>query len=145
MGKKKGKVEAFVLDGSVAIAWCFQNETNSYADVIAARFPAVQAVVPAIWPLEVANVLLVGERRKRCAPLDTAYRLASLAALPITVEDISLTNVWNDVLNLARAQDLSVYDAAYLELALRRSLPLATLDNKLKDAALAVGVAMYKP
>ena len=145
MGKKKAQKDAFVLDGSVAIAWCFEDEVSPYADAVAARIPTVQAVVPAIWPLEVANVLLVGERRKRCAPSDTAYRLTSLAALPIAVEDISLTNVWNEVLNLARAHNLSAYDAAYLELALRRSLPLATLDDKLKDAARAVGVALYEP
>lgn len=145
MGKKRAKKGAFVLDSSVAIAWCFQDESNPYADAVAARFPAVQAVVPAIWPLEVANVLLVGERRKRCASSDTAYRLTVLAAFPIAVEEINRTNVWNEVLNLARAQGLSVYDAAYLELALRRSLPLATLDKKLKDAALAVGVAIYNP
>jgi len=145
MGKKKANMGAFVLDGSVAVAWCFQDEENPYADAVAARFPTVQAVVPAIWPLEVANVLLVGERRKRCAPSDTAYRLTSLAALSIMIEDISRTNVWNEVLSLARAQNLSVYDAAYLELALRRSLPLATLDGRLKVAALAVGVAMFNP
>lgn len=145
MGKKKAKVEAFVLDCSVAIAWCFHDESNPYADAIAARFPDVQAVVPAIWPLEVANALLMGERRKRSTEKDTVHWLGSLGALPITVDDETTTRFWDDVLNLARAQNLSAYDAAYLELALRRGIPLATLDTKLKDAAVAVGVVEYKP
>lgn len=145
MGKKKAKVEAFVLDCSVALAWCFHDEADPYADSIAARFPRVQAVVPAIWPLEVANALLMGERRKRSTSVDTAHWLAFLNALPITIADETATHLWNDILNLARGQNLSAYDAAYLELALRQGLPLATLDDKLKAAAAVVGVAEYKP
>ncbi len=145
MGKKKTKAEGFILDCSVAVAWCFHDEADPYADAIAARFPSIQAVVPAIWPLEVANALLMGERRKRSTTADTAHWLAFLEALPITVDDEAATRFWNDVLNLARAQNLSAYDAAYLELALRRGLPLATLDDKLKTAAAAIGVREYKP
>jgi predicted nucleic acid-binding protein len=145
MGKKKVKLELFVLDSSVALAWCFHDEANPYADAIAARFPKIQAVVPAIWPLEVANVLLVGERRKRCTPTDTAQWLRSFAALPIVIDDEPVMGVWDSILNLARTETLSVYDAAYLELAVRRGLPLATLDEKLKAAASTAGIGEYNP
>jgi predicted nucleic acid-binding protein len=139
------KPEIFVLDGSVAIAWCFHDETDPYADAIAARFPHVEAVVPALWHLEVANALLMGERRKRSTEADTVNWLGFLNSLPITVDDESSARAWSDVLSLARAHKLSAYDAAYLELALRRGLPLATLDDKLKAAAQTVGVAEYAP
>ena len=145
MGKKKARSETFVLDSSVAGAWCFHDEADPYAEAIAAQFPRVQAVVPPIWPLEIANALLMGERRKCSTPADTTHWLRFLGALPTQVDDEPTSRVWSEVLNLARAQNLSAYDAAYLELALRRSLPLATLDDKLKDAAVAVGVAQYKP
>ena len=144
MGKKKAGSETFVLDCSVAGAWCFRDEADPYAEAIADRFPRVQAVVPPIWPLEIANALLMGERRKRSTPADTTHWLRFLDGLPIQVDDEPTSRVWSDVLSLARAQGLSAYDAAYLELALRRSLSLAALDRKLKDAARAVGVALYE-
>ncbi len=137
MGKKKAKREAIVLDGSVALAWYFKDEASSYADAVVNRFPRVQVVVPAIWPLEVANAVLMGERRKR-------RWLGYLSSLPITVDDEMTARAWSDTLNLARAHNLSAYDAAYLELARRRGLPLATLDDKLKAAASVAGVIEYK-
>jgi predicted nucleic acid-binding protein len=145
MGKKKAATEGFVLDGSISLAWYFKDEANPYADAVAARFPGVQAVVPGIWPLEVANAVLMGERRKRSTEAQAARWLGSLSSLPITVDDETNIRAWSDVLNLARLHNLSAYDAAYLELALRRGVPLATLDDKLKAAAAAVGVAEYKP
>jgi predicted nucleic acid-binding protein len=145
MAKKKAKAEEFVLDGSVAMAWCFHDEKDPYADAIAGLFPGIQAFVPSLWPLEVANALLMGERRKRSTQADTVNWLAFLNSLPITVDDETTARAWGDTLGLARSQNLSAYDAAYLELALRRGLPLATLDEKLKDAAKAVGVPLYKP
>jgi len=145
MGKKKAKAGAFVLDCSIAVAWFFQDEADPYADAIASRFPNAEAVVPSIWPLEVANALLMGERRKRSTPADTVQWLSSLNSLPITIEDQPANRAWSDVLNLARAHNLSAYDASYLELALRCALPLATLDDKLKVASAAVGVPAYKP
>src|SRR5262245_34463860 len=131
--------DRFVLDGSVALAWCFHDEADPYADAIAARFPNVEAVVPTIWHLEIANALLMGERRKRSMQADTANWTAFLNSLPIAVDDETTARAWADTLSLARAQDLSAYDAAYLELAMRRRLPLATIDDKLKAAAAAVG------
>jgi predicted nucleic acid-binding protein len=142
---KKPRAEAFVLDGSVAVAWCFHDEADPYADAIAARFPGVEAVVPAIWRLEVANALLMGERRKRSSATDTAHWLGFLNSLPIIPDDETASRAWGDVLSLARAHGLSVYDGAYLELAVRRGLPVATLDDRLKAAAAAIGVAEYRP
>jgi len=100
--------------------------------------------VPPLWPLEVANALLVGERRSRITPAETARFLAILATFPITVDDETVAHAWLDTMHLARAQNLSSYDAAYLELALRRGLPLAALDGKLKTAAQAVGVPLFE-
>src|SRR5205807_4128173 len=126
MAKKKKsankKIEAFVLDGSVALAWCFSDESDPYADAIARRFPEIEPVVPTIWHLEVANALLVGERRGRSDQADTAHWTAYLASLPIMVEEQAGARVFRDVLSLARTHALSAYDAAYLELALRRGL-----------------------
>jgi predicted nucleic acid-binding protein len=147
MSKKKGKAKprAFVLDCSLTVAWFFEDETNAYAEAVEDSLEAAIAVAPSLWPLEVANALLVGERRKRATEAKTATFLALLQALPITIDDETATRAWHESLHLARAHQLSVYDAAYLELALRRGLPLATLDGKLKAAAAAVGVAEYTP
>ena len=140
--KAKGKVEEIVLDCSIAAAWCFHDEADPYADAVAGRFPGVQAIVPAIWPLEVANALLMGERRKRSTEADTASWLGFLSTLPIMVAE-EVNRAWSDVLALARAHGLSAYDAAYLELALRRGLPMATLDRGLRKALQAAGGSLY--
>ncbi len=143
--RKKPKVEPFVLDGSVTLAWYFKDEANPYADAIALRFPDVHAVVPAIWALEIANAVLMGERRKRSTEAQAAKWLGYLASLPIAVDDETAARAWSDVVSLAREQNLSAYDAAYLELARRRGLPLATLDGPLKAAAQAVGIPEFRP
>ena len=139
------RMTEFVLDGSLALAWYFKDEADPYADAVAASFPATRAAVPVIWPLEVANALLTGERRQRSTQAQAATWLAYLAFLPIAVDDETNTRAWGDVLSLARAHRLSAYDAAYLELAVRRGLPIATLDEKLKAAASAVHVPAFAP
>jgi predicted nucleic acid-binding protein len=145
MAKKKTKTVAFVLDCSVSLAWYFKDEANPYADAVASRFPKVQAIVPVIWPLEVANAVLVGERRKRSTEAQATTWLGYLRSLPILVDDETNSRAWVDILAQARTQGLSAYDAAYLELAVRRGLPMATLDSKLKATMHAIGVAEYKP
>src|SRR5258708_413494 len=128
--KKKSprkKPEGFVLDGSVALAWCFSDEADPYADAIARKLPHLGAVVPVIWHLEVANALVVGERAGRCDQADTSNWTTYLSSLPISVDEPIGARVFHEVIALARAQNLSVYDASYLELARRRDLPLATL------------------
>lgn len=87
----------------------------------------------------------MGERRKRSTEADTANWTAYLTSLAITIDGETTGRAWSDTLHLARAHKLSVYDAAYLELALRRGLPLASLDAPLKAAAAAMGVAAYRP
>ncbi len=136
-------LEVFVLDGSVTLAWYFQDEMDGYADAVRDGMIRSQAVVPSLWPLEVANTVVMGERRKRSTPAQAATWLGILGTFPIVVDGETTARAWGETLGLARAHNLSAYDAAYLELAMRRGLPLATLDGKLKAAAAAVGVAIF--
>jgi len=133
----------FVLDGSVTMAWFFADESNAYADAVLTELETARALVPSIWSLEVANTVLVGERRKRSTEAQAAAWLGILESLAIEVDGETTSHAWSETLALARSQNLSAYDAAYLELAMRRGLPIATLDGKLKNAALAVGVSIY--
>lgn len=137
--------DRFVLDGSVALAWLFHDEQDPYADAIVAKLPSVEMLVPRLWHLEVANVLLVGERRGRCTAADVTTWLGYLSALPVVVDAETEARAWADTIALARRNDLTEYDAAYLELALRTRLPLATLDRKLKSAAVAIGISLHGP
>jgi predicted nucleic acid-binding protein len=138
-----GATEEFVLDGSVALAWGFEDEDSPYAETILDHLPDTQAAAPTIWPLEVANALLVGERRGRVTRADIAQFIELLDSLSITVDEETSERALWEILSLARAQNLSTYDAAYLDLAMRRGLPLATLDQRLRNAATAVGVELY--
>lgn len=142
---KTGKAQKIVLDASVALAWYFKDEANTYADAIASRFPTVQAVVPTIWPLEVANAVLMGERRKRSNAAQATRWLGFLTSLPVTVDDETTARAWNETLGLARLYNLSAYDAAYLELTLRLGVALATLDPRLQEAATPAGVTLFQP
>ncbi len=132
-----------VLDASVALAWGLEDESNPYTDAVLDALKHGEAVVPAIWPLEVANALWVAERRGRVTEATVAGFLEYLRALPIVVEQVTPEQVFSRVLPLAREQGLSVYDAAYLDLAMRLALPLATQDGALRAAASRVGVAIF--
>jgi predicted nucleic acid-binding protein len=134
---------AFVLDGSVTMVWGFEDEDDDYAAAILDKMPDLQAHVPSLWTLEVANALIVGERRGRATAAETARFLAILGTFPIAVDDETAARAWADTLHLARAHNLSTYDASYLELAIRRGLPLASLDGKLIAAAKTIGVPLY--
>jgi predicted nucleic acid-binding protein len=142
-GLAKRRTEGMVLDCSIVMAWYFADEQSDYADHVARRLPQHAAIVPVNWPLEVANVLVIGERRKRSTQAHAARLLKTLKGLPITVDDETNLHAWETTISLARAHGLTAYDAAYLELAVRRGLPLATLDDTLKVAAHAAGVALY--
>ena len=135
----------FVLDGSVTMAWYFKDEMNDYANAVRDGMARSHALVPSLWPLEVANTVVMGERRKRSTPAQAATWLSLLGVLPIAVDGETTARAWGETLNLARGQNLSAYDAAYLELAMRRGVPIATLDDKLKAAAKALGVLIYDP
>ena len=149
MSKSKGVAkpsrEGFVIDSSVALGWCFPDEQDAYSQSVLDAVATKQAIVPDLWHLEVANTLVVGERRKRSTQANTVTWLGFLTSLPIAVDEETKAHAFATTLSLAREHNLSVYDAAYLELALRRGLPLATLDEKLKIAANAVGVPLYRP
>jgi len=130
----------FVLDCSVAMAWVFPDEANESTDALRESLLKDSAVVPALWPIEVGNVLLVATRRGRITEGDWPLIRSDLEALPIEIDPDSCNRVLSTVLPLAREHNLSVYDAMYLELALRRRLPLATLDRKLAACAVKAGV-----
>ncbi len=131
-----------VLDASVALAWCFEDESSAVADRALDRVVAEGAVVPAIWPLEMANALRSAERRGRLTFADQARLRELLIALPIVVEPLYLAGALGEVSEVARAADLSAYDAAYLALAARRALPLATTDERLARACVVAGVQL---
>jgi predicted nucleic acid-binding protein len=130
----------FVLDASIALAWCFDDEATEATTALRHRVRDEGACAPALWPLEVVNVLLHAERRGRLSGPDVQARVDLLRALPIGIDQESSARAWSDLLILARAQALTVYDAAYLDLALRRGLPLATKDKALRDAAMRLRV-----
>jgi predicted nucleic acid-binding protein len=145
---KKGirkKAEEFILDCSVTMAWYFKDEANPYAKAVRRALGSARAVVPALWPLEVANILVLGERRQRSTEAETSKWLRYLEMLPIHVDDETAARAWSDILHVCRSYHLSAYDAAYLELAIRLGLPLASLDDTLKAAAAAAGVTEFRP
>ena len=143
MAKRKKRTDKFVLDSSVTLAWYFADEADPYANAVAGQLPTARAIVPGIWPLEVANVILMGERRKWSTEAQAGKWLKYLSRLPIEVEEMTTAIAWGEVVRLAREHNLSAYDAAYLELALRLGLPLATLDDRLRTALRAVGGTLY--
>ena len=134
----------FALDASAALAWCFADEADTASQALLARLllDRATAEVPAVWPLEIANVLAVAERQKRLTAADLAEAVALYDALEIHVDEDTSRRALGDILALARRERLSSYDAAYLELAMRRRLPLATRDTDLRRAARRAGVEL---
>ena len=106
------------------------------------RLDGERAMVPSIWPLELANAMVIGERRKKISGQDIVRCLQLIAELPITIDETTSERALGPVLALARNQNISAYDAAYLELALREGAPLATRDDDLKSAARQLGVPL---
>jgi predicted nucleic acid-binding protein len=134
--------ESFVVDNSVVMSWCFQDQANDYADAILGRLVDAAAYVPSIWPPDVVNVLLAAEHRGYIGEADSVRFINLLSQLPILVQQEGPEKGMKDLLALARTHDLSSYDASYLDLAMKKGLPLATLDKKLKQAAKAVKLRM---
>lgn len=133
--------ESFVVDTSVVMSWCFRDETHPYADRVLDYLAEATAFVPSIWPLEVVNVLLVAERKKRLDEAGSVRFITLLSQLPIVVE-YERPEMMMDLLALARANKLSSHDASYLHLSLRKGIPIATLDNRLMEAAKMAHVPM---
>lgn len=129
-----------VLDASAAICWASPDEAPPAA--LADAFAAGGCLAPALWVYEIHNVLLVLQRRKRLSSEGHVAASAALAALGVELETPAWGHMEHDVLRLARSHDLSAYDATYLELALRRRLPLATLDQALRKAGAAEGLVL---
>lgn len=140
-----GVARAFVVDASIALSWCFEDEASPITDAVLDRLDRERAIAPAIWPLEVANGLRSAERRGRLdeGVIPEATRL--LMTLPIRIEEsITLESALGRILPLARAIGLTSYDASYLDLATRHGLPLATADDQLARAARAAGVELVE-
>ena len=127
----------FVLDASTTAAWCFPDESDPAADEAFNRLDRENAAVPALWWVEIRNILVVGERRGRIDAAESARFLSDLDQLPIHLDREPAGDL---VMALARKHALSVYDSVYLELASRLASPIATLDRTLATAARASGV-----
>ncbi len=133
--------DQFVLDCSVTMAWFFEDEATPATDALLDQLnQGGQAVVAQHWLLEVGNTLLMSERRKRSTLADGVHFLSILSALAVETDKETGANATSATLALARSHALTLYDGAYLELAIRRKLPLATLDKELRAAAKEVGV-----
>ncbi len=131
---------AFVLDCSATMPWILRNDETGYVDQVLRTLDENPAVVPELWHLEVSNVLLVFERRGRIDVAESNRFTSLLQELPISTDEGTHYRVFSRIINLARDYELSSYDATYMELAIRESLPLATLDNFLRTAARKAGV-----
>ncbi len=131
---------SLVLDASVAMAWCFQNEATPATAELLDRMASEAAAVPAWWYLEVANVLALAERRQRITAAEVAGFIALLGTFDLVIDDQAPQRVFTALLPLCRSHGLTSYDVAYLDLALRERLPLATLDQQLANAAATLGI-----
>lgn len=131
----------FVLDASVTMAW-FLNEPGPPLDDLIDRLVENGAMVPSFWSLEVANVFQIAIRRDRTSPVDRDAAFAEIRLLPIFIDDAGRDAIWTGVVALSDRHNLTIYDASYLELAVRLSLPLATFDKDLAKAARAEGVTV---
>ena len=133
---------SLVIDSSITLAWLFADERTEAADSVLRRVSESGAVAPSLWKLEVANALQTAIRRKR---IDAAFRDASLTdlrSLVVTIDTETDDHAWADTLRLAERWRLTLYDAAYLELAQRLEVPLASLDQALRTAAGELGLAV---
>lgn len=133
-----------VVDASVALAWCFPDEASDYADGVLVALEDRTVLVPAIWPVEITNALLVGERRKRIRQPEVQRFVELLKGLTIVEDGQPFAATISNILPLAREYDLSAYDAAYLDVAVRHGAPLATLDAILQMAGRAAGIKIYE-
>ena len=132
-----------VIDASLTASWCFPDERSDYANgVLRAVSAPIEAIAPRLWAYEVRNSVIMGLRRKRITKADAQEFLNSLRGLPIRLTD---PFSYDGVFDLADRYSLTVYDAAYLDLAMREGLPLARLDNELIRAAERAGVSLFRP
>jgi predicted nucleic acid-binding protein len=133
-----------VVDSSVSLTWCFEDEQTAASLALLEQVVEHGAVAPSLWPLEVLNALVMAERRKRVDAAQRQRLAGFLRDLPIALDEETAAQAWSATVQLAERHRLTVYDSAYLELAQRRGLPLASFDNELRAAAEAVGVALVE-
>lgn len=134
-------MSSFALDASVALSWCFEDEVSAYAELILDLLAkGAEAQVPAIWPLEVCNALLIAERRKRISTAALTYWIGKIVSLRIAISAPLPLRETAESIAIAREYGLTMYDASYLELARRSDLPLATIDRRLAAAARRFGI-----
>ena len=133
----------FVVDASVALCWCFEAQKTAYTEAV---FDCLsrgdEALVPALWPLEVVNSLVVAVRQKGISAAQFEAFLQDLKDLPVVVDVEGLKRIYSSIARLSQQHQLTAYDAAYLDLAAAEHLPLATLDNNLRSAAKRAGVKL---
>ena len=132
----------FVADVSAVCAWCFEDERTAASEALLGRLTECELCVPALFLWELGNVLLIAERRGRITTADRSRFLALVVQLDLSIDPADPHVVWQDVLSLAAQHRLTSYDAAYLELAMRGGLPLASRDNALLEAALSSGLEL---
>lgn len=127
----------------MVVAWCFEDEATSLTEgVLDLLAKGTTIVVPTVWPLEVANAMLSAERKKRISVAQAAAFLRRVASFPISIDIMPIGRAFDQILSVGRQHELTAYDAAYLELALREALPLATLDDDLRRSANTAGVGL---
>lgn len=134
---------SFVLDASIALSWCFSDESTPETVSLLEKLETEEAFVPAIWSLEVGNILISAEKRKRISYAKINEFVDLLHNLPIKVDPNTHAQAFQKILSLAYSEKLMTYDAAYLELAMRLGIPLATKDRQLYEAALSMGVKVF--
>ena len=125
------------------MGWCFLDETDAYVEDVLRSFVDHYAIVPQIWPVEVASALVTGQRRNRLQPADRLRFIRILQSLKIEVVHVDRQRIFETVVDAAMANNLSAYDACYLELAMREGVALATLDSKLRTVARNLGVREF--
>jgi predicted nucleic acid-binding protein len=133
---------AFVVDCSIAMAWLFNDEATPKTAALLNRLATETALVPAWWFIEITNVLAMAERKGRIKPTESDAFIADLSKLGIERDDEAPDRAFTHLLALCRRHRLTSYDAIYLDLAVRRNLPLATLDDALRKAAHKSGVRL---
>ena len=134
---------SFVLDCSVTMTWCFEDESTAYTEKVLASLVDHTAKVPPLWPVEVSNVLLLATRKQRISIITAGQFKNALTTLPIQVDHQATQRVFDTVFTLAQELHLTAYDATYLELAQREQIPLASLDKQLIQAAKKISIPLF--